>query len=619
MTRKSKKKIRSPEGFRVALYIRVSTEEQAENPEGSIKNQEQRLREFLKLKNMIEPFGEVAEVFSDPGVSAKNMNRPGFQKMLKAIEAKTVDLVLVTELSRFSRSTRDFAMLQEFLEEHDCKFLSIRENFDTSGAAGKMVLNLMASIAEFERRQTGERISNSFQARAKRGLYNGGSVPLGYRIDEEKRGCLLIVPEEAETIRLIFKTFLREGSLAATAKWLNDEKVRYPREMRGGGKYRAKIFRIDLLYRILRNKSYIGIRTFRVKDGTNEALASWPAIIDVDTFERAGVMLTDNCSRRKTHGGNKFPFILTGLLSCEECGERMAGASATSNSGHRVGYYEHTATRKNEASLGHKVLKHSPRRIPVVKIEPVVWAETKRFILEDGFVKDLLERARAINGSIEKDSKRKDLRAKETALERQVSVLAERIGKLPESINAEPLIEQLGELQDSQKKIQEEIGKSARETAETDSPANFDSLESFRKGLRELIKKGEVEPAIKSAIIKQVVHKILIQKDGFEIHFHVGQNYVVSALGHRPGASFFVPLTTTKQKPSPGVTEEGSFLLTATEASRIFKVSGSRRLKIGGLCKTRTCDLSHVKGTRYQLRQQTNSPDLTIRALKLQN
>jgi DNA invertase Pin-like site-specific DNA recombinase len=99
--------------------------------------------------------------------------------MLKAIEAKAVNLVLVTELSRFSRSTRDFSMLQEFLEEHDCKFLSIRENFDTSGAAGQMALNMMATIAEFERKQTAERISSSFQARAKRGIYNGGSVPIG--------------------------------------------------------------------------------------------------------------------------------------------------------------------------------------------------------------------------------------------------------------------------------------------------------------------------------------------------------------------------------------------------------------------------------------------------------
>ena len=162
-----------------------------------------RLREYVKLKNLMEPFGEIASVFSDPGVSAKDMNRPGFQKMLKSIERHEVDLVLLTELSRFSRSTKDFANLQDFLEGNNCKFMSIRENFDTSGAAGSMVLSLMASIAEFEPRQTAERISHSFLARAKRGLYNGGSVPLGYMVDPSKPGTLTVVSYRSRACEII--------------------------------------------------------------------------------------------------------------------------------------------------------------------------------------------------------------------------------------------------------------------------------------------------------------------------------------------------------------------------------------------------------------------------------
>lgn len=103
--------------YSCAIYTRVSTEEQAENPEGSIKNQELRLREFVKLKNMVGPFGEVTAVFSDPGVSAKDMNRPSFQKMLRAIERKEINLILVTELSRFTRSMKDFSLLQEFFKK----------------------------------------------------------------------------------------------------------------------------------------------------------------------------------------------------------------------------------------------------------------------------------------------------------------------------------------------------------------------------------------------------------------------------------------------------------------------------------------------------------------------
>ena len=94
----TKKRIKNQNssGFKIAAYLRVSTEEQAENPEGSIKNQEQRLREYVDLKNLVEPFGEIVAVYSDPGVSAKDMRRPGFQKMLKAIENHQVNLVLVT-------------------------------------------------------------------------------------------------------------------------------------------------------------------------------------------------------------------------------------------------------------------------------------------------------------------------------------------------------------------------------------------------------------------------------------------------------------------------------------------------------------------------------------------
>ncbi len=353
----------NPKGFRIAIYTRVSTEEQAENPEGSIKNQEERLREYVKLKNMVEPFGEVVAVFSDPGISAKNMNRPSFQKMLKAIECREIDLVLVTELSRFSRSTKDFAILQEFLEEHGCKFMSIRENFDTSGAAGSMVLNLMASIAEFERRQTAERISHSFLARAKRGLYNGGSVPLGYKIDPDKAGHLVPVPEDVEIVKIFFKTFLKEQTLAATAKILNDQGVKIPRQVRGGGSIREKIIRFDSVYRILRNRAYLGIRVYRGKTGWEETKATWPAIIDKTTFDRVQKILTANCNRRKTHK-NKYPFTLSGLLECKHCGEKMSGASATGGTGKRVAYYEHLATRKTEASIRHKLLDHKPRPIP---------------------------------------------------------------------------------------------------------------------------------------------------------------------------------------------------------------------------------------------------------------
>lgn len=595
----TKKQLKSTTGYRVGIYVRVSTEEQAENPEGSIKNQEERLREFIKLKNMVEPFGEVVRVYSDPGFSAKDMNRPGFKIMLKAIEAGDINLLLVTELSRFSRSTKDFAVLQEFLEEHDCKFLSIRENFDTSGAAGRMVMNLMASIAEFERRQTGERIANSFLARAKRGLHNGGPVPLGYMIDEARPGCLAIVAEEAELVRTVFKQFLKLKTLAETAKWFNEQGIKFPSRVRGGGIGRAKIVRIDALFRILRNKAYVGTRVFHTKAGVEEVKASWDSIIDDETFARANAMLSANCSRRQTHR-NKFPFLLTGLLTCKQCGERMAGAAATSRAGHKVGYYEHTATRKNEASLRAKILEHKPRRIPSAKIEPLVWQEVKRFLLEEGFATGLLERARHVHGALERETKLENLQAKVATLDRQISVLAERIAKLPEAVDPGPLIEKLGDLQAEQKRLSEERLRELKPESEADQPISFDSLDLFRKGLSDFIEKGERDPKIKSAIIKTIVHKIEILKDGFEIHFHVGETHFLAS-GANPDASFFMSMAQNK-KPSAGLPTEGSiFISSAVAASRYHQVTGSRRLTIGGGNRDRTCDLKHAMLALSQL------------------
>lgn len=136
--------------YRIGAYCRCSTEEQA-TPEGSIKNQEHRLREFVQLKQFSGPFGEIVDVFIDAGISGKNMDRPAFQQMLTKIQSKEINMVLVTELSRFTRSIKDFSILNDFLAKHGCKFSSLKDNFDTSTAAGEMVMYMMANVAQFER------------------------------------------------------------------------------------------------------------------------------------------------------------------------------------------------------------------------------------------------------------------------------------------------------------------------------------------------------------------------------------------------------------------------------------------------------------------------------------
>ncbi len=280
--------------FRIGIYVRVSTEEQAENPEGSIKNQEERLKEFVKMKSFVAPFGEIREVFTDAGISAKDTNRPALKRLLSKIESREINLVLVTELSRFTRSVKDFSILWEFLEKYECKFLSIKDNFDTSTAAGELVMYMMANIAQFERKQTAERISHAFQARAKRGLYNGGTLPLGYEIDPQRTGGLIVIPDEAEIVKTVFNVFLQEETLANTARRLNEMNIEFSRTPRGGGKSRTGMFRIDMVHKIIKNKTYIGVRVFKTKSGNEETKGIWQPVVDPEIFQKAQEMLEKN-------------------------------------------------------------------------------------------------------------------------------------------------------------------------------------------------------------------------------------------------------------------------------------------------------------------------------------
>ena len=116
--------------------LRVSTEEQASNEEGSIKNQEQRLRQQVELKNQEGFFGDVERVYIDRAKSGKDTNRPELQRMLRAIRSGDIDFVMATELSRISRSIKDFSNIWELMQDHGCGFYSLRESFDSSSAAG---------------------------------------------------------------------------------------------------------------------------------------------------------------------------------------------------------------------------------------------------------------------------------------------------------------------------------------------------------------------------------------------------------------------------------------------------------------------------------------------------
>ena len=326
---------------KIAIYCRVSTDEQASNKEGSITSQVQRLQLKVDEKNRYgdKKWGKVVRIYKDEAYSGKNINRPEFQRMLLDIESKKIDTVMVTELSRLSRSVTDFLNFIKQLEDAGCDFICPQYDFDTTSPAGKVFVTIIMALAQFERELTAERIKNNFYARALRGLTNGGYPILGYDKNPEKSGHLIVNESEAKIVKNIFDLYLEADGVAEVVNFLNDRGFKNKswmskkKEVKGGRK-----FNIDAIWRLLTHRCYIGEREVN-KDNKrlNQSLlkeeekysvvkGSWTPIIDVETFNKVQSKLSTN--KRKKYP-DSYEFILSGILVCDECGGALSGQSAT--------------------------------------------------------------------------------------------------------------------------------------------------------------------------------------------------------------------------------------------------------------------------------------------------
>ena len=160
---------------RVLGYIRVSTEEQA-NSGLSLESQRQKLQQYCDLHDQ-----EFVDIVVDAGESAKNLNRPGMQRVIKEINNKSVDVVLVVKLDRLTRSTRDLGDLLDRFGRRDVALAAVSESLDTSTAAGRMVVNMIGVVAQWEREAIGERTSAALQVKRQRGERYSGRSPYGWQ------------------------------------------------------------------------------------------------------------------------------------------------------------------------------------------------------------------------------------------------------------------------------------------------------------------------------------------------------------------------------------------------------------------------------------------------------
>jgi site-specific DNA recombinase len=210
--------------LRCAVYPRVSTESGLEQDFNSLDNQREASEAFIKSQAH-EGWRLAREHYDDGGFSGGSMQRPALQKLLEDVKARKIDVIVVYKVDRLTRSLADFAKLVELFDAHRVSFISVTQAFNTTTSMGRLTLNMLLSFAQFEREITGERIRDKVAASKRKGLWMGGAVPLGYRVEDR---ALHVVESEAEFIRNLFRRYLELGSVVRLKIALDAENVRPP-------------------------------------------------------------------------------------------------------------------------------------------------------------------------------------------------------------------------------------------------------------------------------------------------------------------------------------------------------------------------------------------------------
>ncbi len=267
---------------RVAIYTRVSTEDQAK--EGfSLDAQIGRLRSYCEARGW-----KIAKEYVDDGYSGRKVKRPAYQVMMEEID--TWDVLLVLKMDRIHRNSRNFMEMMEDLRKHEREFVSMTESLDTSTAMGRFVMDIIQRIAQLESEQIGERVYAGMEQKAQtplerldpeRSPYLGFAHPYGYDYTNKE---LVVNPEEAAVVGKIFGQYIEGNGVGKIASYLNQ--IRAPTKK--GGKW-AK----QTILNILTNPLYCGM----VEWNEIRNPGKHNPIIDPDTFNTAQEILAKRSGR----------------------------------------------------------------------------------------------------------------------------------------------------------------------------------------------------------------------------------------------------------------------------------------------------------------------------------
>lgn len=316
------------------IYMRVSTAMQVDGY--SLEAQKDRLTKFAEFQKM-----DIVREYCDAGKSGKNITgRPEFSQMLRDVadDRDGVDYILVFKLSRFGRNAADVLNSLQYIQDFGVNLICVEDGIDSSKDSGKLTITVLSAVAEIERENILVQTMEGRKQKAREGKWNGGLAPFEYRLDS-KTSTLMVEPEEAAVVKIIYEKFVHEGMGAdSICNYLNQ---------RGYAKQKNREFELNyfsrgLIMRVLDNPVYIGkitygksttervkgtrdeyhrvqVEDYMVTDGRHEA------IIDGELWTAAQERRKETGVKwNKTHSLD-HEHLLSGLVICPVCGKGLAG------------------------------------------------------------------------------------------------------------------------------------------------------------------------------------------------------------------------------------------------------------------------------------------------------
>ncbi|MDP1027042.1 recombinase family protein [Sphingomonas sp. KR1UV-12] len=340
---------------RCAIYTRKSSEEGLEQDFNSLDAQAEACAAYI-LSQASEGWTLLPERYDDGGISGGTLARPALQRLLADVAAGRVDIIVVYKVDRLTRSLLDFSRLVEAFDASGTSFVSVTQSFNTTTSMGRLTLNMLLSFAQFEREVTAERIRDKIAASKAKGMWMGGTPPLGYAPDGRS---LVIVPDHAAIIQRVYTRYLALGSVRLLADELTRDHVRAPvRTTTKGTAFGGGAFSRGQLYSILRCPTYVGEvhHQGRIHQGLHTA------IIDRATWDAVQARLADNRQGDHRRGGRAVVSPLAGKI-VDIDGEPLIASHATKGAA-RYRYYVSRALHHGTSTSG--------LRVPAREIERLV-------------------------------------------------------------------------------------------------------------------------------------------------------------------------------------------------------------------------------------------------------